>query len=95
MKGKDPRLQGGTGPKIGGYQAEGATKRELILEATMIVRMVVTSAFSDRTESSVTTASEISLFRKHLTRSRWLFRMRRGPISRGTVDQDLTRGMNS
>ena len=36
VKGKDLRLQGGTGPKIGGYQAEGATKRELIVKANMI-----------------------------------------------------------
>jgi hypothetical protein len=48
-------MQGGTGPKTGGYQAEGATKRELIMEATLIARMVITSAFSDRTEFSVTT----------------------------------------
>jgi hypothetical protein len=34
VKGKDLRMQGGTGPKTGGYQAEGATKRELIMEAT-------------------------------------------------------------
>jgi hypothetical protein len=57
VKGKDLRLQGGTGPKTGGYQADGATKRELIVAATMIARMVITSAFSDRTEFSVTTES--------------------------------------
>jgi len=61
VKGKDLRLQGGTGLKTGGYQADGATKRELIVEATMIARMVITSAFSDRTEFSVTTESALGI----------------------------------
>ena len=53
-KGKNLRLQGGTGPKTGGDQSE-TSKTELIVEATMIPRMIITSAFSDRTEFSVST----------------------------------------
>ena len=53
-KGENLRLPGGTGPKTGGDQSE-TSKTELIVEATMIPRMIITSAFSDRTEFSVST----------------------------------------
>src|SRR5271165_105586 len=42
--------------KLEATKAKRATKRELIVVATMISRMVGTSVFSDRTEFSVTTA---------------------------------------
>jgi hypothetical protein len=48
-------LQGGTSSKTGDYQNKRATKIELIVVATMISRMIITSVFSDRTEFSVTT----------------------------------------
>jgi len=38
-------------------KAKKATKRELIVVATMISRLIGTPVFSDRTEFSVTTAS--------------------------------------
>jgi hypothetical protein len=57
-KREDLRLQGSTGSKTGGYQAKKATKRELIMVATMISRMIGTSLFSDTTGFSVTTSSE-------------------------------------
>src|SRR5260370_29385869 len=46
---EDLRLQGHTGSKTGGYQSEKGTKRELIVVATMISRLIGTSLFSDRT----------------------------------------------
>jgi hypothetical protein len=48
--------QGNTGSKTGGYKAKRATKRELIVAATMIPRVDGTLVFSDRTEFSVTTS---------------------------------------
>src|SRR5271167_2392802 len=55
---EDLRLQGSTGPKTGGYQSKKATNRELIVVATMILRMIGTPVFSDRTEFSVTTGED-------------------------------------
>jgi hypothetical protein len=43
--------------KLEATRAQRATKRELIVVATMISRTIGTSAFSDRTEFSVTTAT--------------------------------------
>src|SRR5712664_4963853 len=43
--------------KLEATKAKRATKRELIVVATMIARMIVTSAFSDRTEFSVSTTT--------------------------------------
>jgi hypothetical protein len=40
-------------------KAKKATKRELIVVATMISRMIGTPVFSDRTEFSVTTTGKI------------------------------------
>jgi hypothetical protein len=48
-------LQGSTGSKTGAIKAKRATKKELIVIATMIPRMVGTLVFSDRTEFSVAT----------------------------------------
>jgi hypothetical protein len=55
-KREDLRLQGSTGSKTGDYQSEKATKREFIVVAIMISRMIGTPVFSDRTEFSVITA---------------------------------------
>jgi hypothetical protein len=52
-KREDLRLQSGTGSESGDYQAKRATKRELIVVAIMISRMIGTSVFSDGTEFSV------------------------------------------
>ena len=49
-KREDLRLQGSTGSKLEATKAKRATKRELIVVATMISRMVGTPVFSDRTE---------------------------------------------
>ncbi len=45
--------------KLEATKAKRATKRELIVVATMISRMIGTSVFSDRTEFSVVTMSLI------------------------------------
>src|SRR5205807_4196934 len=49
------RLQSRTVRKLEATKAKRATKRELIVVATMISRMIGTSLFSDRTEFSVNT----------------------------------------
>ena len=54
-KREDLRLQGRTVRKLEATKAKRATKRELIVVATMISRLIGTSLFSDRTEFSVTT----------------------------------------
>jgi hypothetical protein len=55
-KREDLRLQGGSGSKIGGYQCEKGDEKRAHRGTTRISRMIGTSAFSDRTEFSVTTS---------------------------------------
>jgi len=54
-KREDLRLQGGSGSKTGGYQSEKGDEKRAHRGTTRISRMIGTSAFSDRTEFSVTT----------------------------------------
>src|SRR5260370_42628028 len=62
--------------KLEATKAKRATKRELVVAATMISRMIGTSLFSDRTEFSVATgvdeprAGRIELCHEHITNSR-------------------------
>src|SRR6202040_1109709 len=49
------RLQGGTGSKTGGNQSEKGDEKRAHRDTTRISRMLGTSAFSARTEFSVTT----------------------------------------
>jgi hypothetical protein len=51
------RLQGGTGSKTGGNQSEKGDEKRAHRDTTRISRMLGTSAFSARTEFSVTTTS--------------------------------------
>jgi hypothetical protein len=53
-KGENLSLQDGAGPKSGSEKAK-RPKTELIADATVISRMMVTSAFSNRSEFSVCT----------------------------------------
>jgi hypothetical protein len=57
-KGEDLRLQGGTGSKTGGHQRERATKRELIVVATVISRMIATICVFRWDGFSVTTVAD-------------------------------------
>jgi hypothetical protein len=59
-KREDLRLQGSTVRKVETSKVKKATKRELIVVATMISRMIGTPVFSDRTEYSVTTRPGLS-----------------------------------
>src|SRR5450759_4533208 len=54
-KREDLRLQGDTGSKTGGDQSEKGNKKRAHRDTTRISRMIRTSAFSARTEFSVTT----------------------------------------
>jgi hypothetical protein len=54
-KREDLRLQGGTGSKTGGNQSEKGNEKRANRDRTRISRMIGTSAFSARTEFSVTT----------------------------------------
>jgi integrase len=54
-KREDLRLQGDTGSKTGGYQSEKGNKKRAHRDTTRISRMLGTTAFSARTEFSVTT----------------------------------------
>src|ERR1700693_1572620 len=54
-KREDLRLQGGTGSKTGGNQSEKGNEKRAHRDRTRISRMIGTSAFSARTEFSVTT----------------------------------------
>src|SRR5450755_3453332 len=56
-KREDLRLQGDTGSKTGGDQSEKGNKKRAHRDTTRISRMLGTTAFSARTEFSVTTAS--------------------------------------
>jgi len=67
-KREDLRLQARTSSKTGDYQAKRATKRELIVVATMISRIIGTSLFSDRTELSATTAQPIAEYRNETSK---------------------------
>ena len=53
-KREDLRLQGGTGSKTGGDQSEKGNEKRAHRDRTRISRMIGTSAFSARTEFSVT-----------------------------------------
>jgi hypothetical protein len=55
---EDLRLQSGTGSKTGGYQSEKGDEKRAHRDRTRISRMLKTSAFSDRTEFSVTTTDQ-------------------------------------
>ena len=57
-KREDLRMQGSTRSKVETIKAKKATKRELIVVATMISRLIGTPVFSDRTEFSVTRAGK-------------------------------------
>jgi hypothetical protein len=57
-KREDLRLQGGTGSKTGGNQSEKGNEKRAHRDRTRISRMIGTSAFSARTEFSVTTTSD-------------------------------------
>jgi hypothetical protein len=65
-KREDLRLQGGTGSKIGGDQSEKGDEKRAHRGTTRISRMIETSAFSDRTEFSVTRAYNFSRQRSTL-----------------------------
>jgi hypothetical protein len=54
-KREDLRLQGHTGSKTGGDQSEKGNKKRAHRDTTRISRMLGTTAFSARTEFSVTT----------------------------------------
>jgi hypothetical protein len=54
-KGENLSLRGGTAAKTRGERAKRATKTDFIVDATIIPRMMVTSAFSNWTEFSVRT----------------------------------------
>src|ERR1700685_841214 len=54
-KREDLRLQGDTGSKTGGDQSEKGNKKRAHPDTTRISRMLGTTAFSARTEFSVTT----------------------------------------
>jgi hypothetical protein len=54
-KREDLRLQGDTGSKTGGDQSEKGNKKRAHRDTTRISRMLGTTAFSARTEFSVTT----------------------------------------
>jgi hypothetical protein len=54
-KREDLRLQGDTGSKTGGDQSEKGNKKRAHRDTTRISRMLRTTAFSARTEFSVTT----------------------------------------
>jgi hypothetical protein len=54
-KREDLRLQGDTGSKTGGDQSEKGNKKRAHRDTTRISRMLKTTAFSARTEFSVTT----------------------------------------
>src|SRR5450755_252323 len=56
-KREDLRLQGDTGSKTGGDQSEKGNKKRAHRDTTRISRMLGTTAFSARTEFSVTTGS--------------------------------------
>jgi hypothetical protein len=60
-KREDLRLQGGSGSKTGGYQSEKGDEKRAHRGTTRISRMIGTSAFSDRTEFSVTTGESRAL----------------------------------
>jgi hypothetical protein len=60
-KREDLRLQGSTVRIVETSKVKKATKRELIVVATMISRMMGTPVFSDRTEYSVTASSSKAL----------------------------------
>jgi hypothetical protein len=55
-KREDLRLQGDRGSKTGGDQSEKGNKKRAHRDTTRISRMLGTTAFSARTEFSVTTA---------------------------------------
>ena len=57
-KREDLRLQGARVRKLEATKAKRATKRELIVIATMISRLIGTSLFSDRAKFSVTTGMQ-------------------------------------
>jgi len=57
-KREDLRLQGDTGSKTGGDPSEKGNKKRAHRDTTRISRMLGTTAFSARTEFSVTTASD-------------------------------------
>src|ERR1700693_1776268 len=57
-KREDLRLQGDTGSKTGGDQSEKGNKKRAHRDTTRISRMLGTTAFSARTEFSVTTSPE-------------------------------------
>ena len=59
-KREDLRLQGGTGSKTGGDKSEKGDEERAHRDRTRISRMFGTSAFSARTEFSVTTANYFS-----------------------------------
>src|ERR1700688_2198902 len=59
-KREDLRLQGDTGSKTGGDQSEKGNKKRAHRDTTRISRMLGTTAFSARTEFSVTTGSGCS-----------------------------------
>src|ERR1700732_1733052 len=64
-KREDLRLQGDTGSKTGGDQSEKGNKKRAHRDTTRISRMLGTTAFSARTEFSVTTGSRLQA-RRHL-----------------------------
>jgi hypothetical protein len=61
-KREDLRLQGDTGLKTGGDQSEKGNKKRAHRDTTRISRMLGTTAFSARTEFSVTTGCAVSAF---------------------------------